>query len=88
MSEDEPAAKITMTAIYTELRNVADTVNSLNARLPNHIEQTDKNITDVRKDVSDHERRIRAMETKLWAAVGGFGLIAAASPYLSRAFIP
>ena len=88
MSEDEPAAKITMSAIYLELRNVAETVNSLNERLPNHISQTEKDLTDVRKDVSDHERRIRSMETKLWAAVGGFGLIAAASPYLSRVFIP
>ena len=88
MPEDEPAAKITMTAIYTELRKVAETVASLNERLPNHISQTEKDLSDIRTDVSDHERRIRAVESRLWVAVGGFGLIAAASPYLSRIFIP
>lgn len=35
-------------------------------------------------DIADHERRIRALESRMWAAIGVFGLIAAASPYLSR----
>lgn len=34
--------------------------------------------------LNDHEKRIRALETRVWAAIGGFGLLAAAAPYLSR----
>lgn len=35
-------------------------------------------------DLSDHEHRIRALERRTWLAIGGFGLIAAVSPYLSN----
>lgn len=35
-------------------------------------------------DLADHEHRIRALEKRMWAALGIAGLIAAASPYLSR----
>lgn len=41
-------------------------------------------------DLSDHEHRIRALEHRIralerrtWLAIGGFGLAAAVSPYLS-----
>ena len=88
MPEDEPAAKITMTAIYNELRHVAETVNSLNERLPTHISQTEKDVAEVRSDIADHERRLRTIESRMWLVVGGFGLLAAASPYLSKLLIP
>ena len=88
MPEDEPAAKITMTAIYNELRRVAETVNSLNERLPNHISQTEKDAAEVRSDIADHERRLRTIESRIWITIGGFGLLAAASPYLSNLLIP
>ncbi|MBX3094300.1 MAG: hypothetical protein KF680_07180 [Cryobacterium sp.] len=35
-------------------------------------------------DLVDHERRIRTLEQRMWAAIGIFGLLAALSPYLSR----
>ena len=88
MPEDEPAAKITMTAIYNELRLVAQTVNSLNERLPSHIAQTEKDAAEVRSDVADHERRLRTIESRMWLVVGGFGLLAAVSPYLAKLLIP
>ena len=87
MPEDEPAAKITMTAIYNELRHVAQTVNSLNERLPNHISETEKDVAEVRADLADHERRLRTIESRMWLVVGGFGLLAAVSPYLSNLLI-
>ena len=41
-------------------------------------------IKDRLVDLADHERRIRSLEQRMWAAIGIFGLIAAASPYLTR----
>lgn len=35
-------------------------------------------------DLGDHERRIRALESRVWVAIGGFGLLAAAAPYLTK----
>lgn len=34
-------------------------------------------------DLADHEHRIRALERRVWISIGGFGLIAAAAPYLN-----
>lgn len=81
MADEEPTARITLTTVYTEVRALADTVTKLAERLPAHMEATDTKL-------SDHERRLRTLETRMWAALGGFGLIAAVSPYLSRVFIP
>ena len=47
----------------------------LNEKLPTHIEWVERNI-------KDHETRLRRVETRMWLAVGGFGLIAAAQPFL------
>lgn len=81
MPDEEPTARITLSKVYDELREVTKTVATLAEKLPNHIDATDQKI-------SDHERRLRALETRMWAAVGGFGLLAAASPYLARLFMP
>jgi len=81
VAEEEPAARITLTKVYEEVRELTKTVTMLAEKLPTHTEATDQKLTD-------HERRLRALETRMWAAVGGFGLLAAASPYLARLFMP
>lgn len=35
-------------------------------------------------DLADHEHRIRKLESRMWVAIGGFGLLAAAAPYLTK----
>jgi hypothetical protein len=81
MADEEPTARITLTRVYEEMRELTKTVTELTALLPAHTESTDKKL-------ADHERRLRALETRTWAAIGGFGLVAAASPYLSQLFVP
>lgn len=88
MADEEPTARITLTTVYKELQDLTQTVNQLVVKLPNHVENTDTKILAHDTKLGDHERRIRTLETRMWAAVGAFGLIAAASPYLSRIFIP
>lgn len=41
-------------------------------------------IKDQLIDLADHEHRIRNLESRMWAAIGGFGLLAAAAPYLTK----
>ena len=81
MAEEEPTARITLTKVYEEVRELTRTVSSLTERLPAHTEATEQKL-------ADHERRLRALETRMMAFVGAFGLIAAVSPYLSQLFIP
>ena len=84
MPDDEPALKVTLKDVYTDMQEMKTLLQSVAAQLPSHIQQTEKDLVDIRKDTSDHERRIRGLETRMWAAVGAFGLIAAASPYISK----
>ena len=81
MSDEEPTARVTLNKVFEEVRALTVTVNDLAGKLPAHTRATDQKL-------ADHERRLRALETRMWAAVGAFGLIAAVSPYLSRLFIP
>jgi hypothetical protein len=81
MSNDEPTARITLTTVFNQVQELTNTVTTLTERLPAHTEATDQKL-------ADHERRLRSLETRMWAFVGAFGLIAAVSPYLSRLFIP
>jgi len=81
MSDDEPTARITLTTVFKQVQELTNTVTTLAERLPAHTEATDQKL-------ADHERRLRSIETRMWGAVGGFGLLAAASPYLARLFIP
>lgn len=46
-------------------------VERLNEKIPTHIDWVERNLFD-------HEKRIRAIERKLWMAVGASGMIATA----------
>lgn len=86
---DNPAVvRVTLREVYSDVQDIKASLSLLSQSLPSHVEETDKDIADIRKDVSDHEKRLRSVETRMWAFVGGFGLLAAASPYLSKLFIP
>ena len=81
MADEEPTARVTLTTVFKQVQELTNTVTTLAERLPAHTEATDQKL-------SDHERRLRSIETRMWAFVGAFGLIAAVSPYLSKIFIP
>lgn len=81
---DLGTVRVTLKDVYTDLLIMKAMLQTLQSQLPGHIETTEKELAEVHKDVSDHERRLRAIETKMWAAVGVFGLLAAASPYISK----
>lgn len=77
MTDEEPTAKVTLTAVYDKVQTLATAVAVLTEKLPSQSSQ-----------LSDHEKRIRSLETRMWVAVGAFGLLSFASPYLSKIFIP
>ena len=88
MADDEPTARITLTKVYEELRELTSTVGHLVVRLPAHTEATDEKLANHEKKISDQEIRIRTLETRMWQLVGAFGALAFAAPFLSRLVIP
>ncbi|MEX1079800.1 MAG: hypothetical protein WED09_11905 [Homoserinimonas sp.] len=66
---ETPESRPSLSAVYDKINTV----------------QTDVAvIKDQLIDLSDHEHRIRNLESRMWIAIGGFGLLAAAAPYLSK----
>jgi len=72
-NDNEPSARVTLTTINAQLQELVTQVAVLTEKLPPQSTQLD-----------DHEKRLRSIETRMWLAVGAFGLIAAASPYLQK----
>lgn len=68
-----PGFRVTLKDVYGDVQDIKATLGALKDALPNQAAQ-----------ITDHEKRLRALETRVWAAIGGFGLLAAAAPYLSR----
>jgi len=48
------------------------------------LEKIANSLPDSEDKIEDHENRIRVLERRMWQAIGIFGLLAAASPFLSR----
>jgi hypothetical protein len=73
VTEEQPGFRVTLKDVYSDVQEIKGAISTLRDALPNQASQ-----------LTDHEKRIRALETRVWAAIGGFGLLAAAAPYLSR----
>ena len=71
--ETLPGFRVTLKDVYSDVQEVKSAVNELRSALPNQSAQ-----------IVDHEKRLRNLETRVWAAIGGFGLLAAIAPYLTR----
>ena len=65
--------RITLRDVYREQQEM----KSLLEKLANNRPGTEEKLTD-------HEERIRRIEMRLGWAVGGFGLLAALAPFLTR----
>jgi hypothetical protein len=70
---DTATVKVSMRDIYLEVQRQGRLLEKIANSLP-----------DSESKIEDHEKRIRALERRMWQAVGIFGLLAAASPFLTR----
>jgi CRISPR/Cas system CSM-associated protein Csm2 small subunit len=71
--ETETASvKVSMRDIYLEVQRQGRLLEKIANSLP-----------DSEDKIEDHENRIRVLERRMWQAIGIFGLLAAASPFLS-----
>ncbi len=85
MGTPDPGVVISSAQMYQELRALADGVTRVEAKL----DAIGQGLSDLSKDVADHETRIRALERARWplptigvlagvagAATGAFSLFA------------
>ncbi len=70
---DTGSVRVSMKDIYTEVQRQGRLLEKVVSSLP-----------DSEEKIEDHENRIRALERRMWQAIGGFGLVAALAPFLVR----
>ena len=70
---DTTTVRVSMRDIYQEVQRQGRLLEKIANSLP-----------DSEAKIEDHENRIRSLERRMWQAVGIFGLLAAASPFLTR----
>lgn len=64
---------ISSAQMYQELRSLSDGVTRVETKL----DTIGQGLSEVGKDVADHESRIRALEHTIWRAAGGAAVLGA-----------
>ena len=70
---DTVAVKVSMKDIYLEVQRQGRLIEKIANSLP-----------DSESKIDDHENRLRKLEMRVGWAVGGFGLLAALAPFLTK----
>ena len=79
---DESSTRITMKELYIQVQKIQSMLERLGNQLPGISEKLDDLENDVNVRLTDHEVRIRRIETNMWKLFGGLGLVAAVVPWV------
>lgn len=79
---DESSTRITMKELYIQVQKIQSMLERLGNQLPGIAEKLDDLEKDVNVRLTDHEQRIRRIETSMWKLFGALGLIAAVVPWI------
>ncbi|MER5916202.1 hypothetical protein ABT124_38805 [Streptomyces sp. NPDC001982] len=80
MTPQDPGVYISSPQMYQELRSLSDGLIQVETKL----DTIGQNLTEVGKDVADHESRIRSLEHTMWRASGAAAVLGAAGGVLAQ----
>lgn len=84
VTEDEKGVRITLADVHRDLQEMKQLLTRLSLSLPAAEERAVEFESRTRRELDDHEDRIRRVESRVWQAIGGFGLLAALAPIVSK----
>ncbi|MEU1302779.1 hypothetical protein ACQEV4_01205 [Streptomyces shenzhenensis] len=76
----DPGVYISPAQMYQELRSLSDGLTRVETKL----DTIGQGLTEVGKDVADHESRIRTLEHTVWRAMGGAAVLGTAGGVLAQ----
>lgn len=79
---EESSTRITMKELYIQVQKIQSMLERLGNQLPGISEKLDDLEKDVNVRLTDHETRLRRVETNMWKLFGGLGLTAAVVPWI------
>ena len=71
---------ISSAQMYQELRSLSDGVNRVETKL----DTIGQGLTELSKDVADHESRLRTLEHTIWRAAGGAAVLGAGAGVVAQ----
>lgn len=79
----DPGVYISPAQTYQEVRDLARTVDRIEAKLDGILDDN----KDLKADVQDHETRIRGLEQTVWRAFGGAAVLGGAAGVVAQLLI-
>ena len=79
---DESSTRITMKELYIQVQKIQSMLERLGSQLPGISDKLNDLENDVNVRLTDHEIRIRRIETNMWKMFGALGLVAAVVPWV------
>jgi hypothetical protein len=73
-----------MRHVWEEQQEMKKLLQRLSDHVPTVAQKLEEHEVETGKTLSDHEHRIRALESRMWRLFGALGLIAFAAPFLAR----
>lgn len=86
MAEEQNSGsfRITMRHVWEEQQEMKRLLQSLSSHLPTVAEKLEEHEKETGEILSDHENRLRQIESKMWKLFGAIAVIAGAAPFLAR----
>ena len=82
---EENSARITLKELYVQVQKIQSMLERLSQQLPGISEKLGELERDVNVRLTDHEARIRKIESTMWKMFGALGLVAAVVPWIISA---
>ncbi|MFE7105645.1 hypothetical protein ACFU98_10530 [Streptomyces sp. NPDC057575] len=80
MTPQDPGVYISPAQMYEEVRGLSAAVSRIETKIDGILNEA----KDIRDDVSDHENRLRALESTVWRAAGGAAVLGAGAGVLAQ----
>jgi hypothetical protein len=82
--DNDGGIRVTLKDVHRDLQEMKQILMGLSLSMPATEDRISKFEDTTEKQIKDHEQRIRAVESRIWQAVGGFGLLAVLAPIVSK----
>ena len=81
--KESEGVRVTLKDVHRDLQEMKELLLKLSLRLPSTEERFAEFEERTHVKFEDHEDRLRRVESRIWQAVGGFGLLAALVPIIT-----
>jgi thymidylate synthase ThyX len=84
MTDETLGFRVTLRHVWEEQQEMKALLQKVSDHLPNVAEKLEEHERETANILTDHEHRLRLLESRVWKLFGALGLIAGAAPFIAR----